>query len=105
MSEAQLRKRVQEYASEALVNFMSGISEYYYCAGWLTGLEFILWGMAYHGHDREFGMGEVSNDEIEHLKQLSEDADGWWRWDNEDGNRFVTLDEWRAIYAKKVGQL
>jgi hypothetical protein len=40
---------------------MSDISEEYYCAGWLIGLEEILWSMVV-GNRREFGMGVVTED-------------------------------------------
>jgi hypothetical protein len=87
-------------AALALQRLMSDVSEEYYCAGWLTGLEFELWPML-NGGSRRFGMGEVGEDEVAQLKALSEQAGGWWRWDDEDGQTFTTLDEWQAVLASK----
>jgi hypothetical protein len=74
---------------------MSDISEEYYCAGWLIGLEEILWSMVV-GNRREFGMGVVTEDEVSQLKQLSDQAGGWWHYVEGDGETFITLQDWKT---------
>jgi hypothetical protein len=54
---------------------MSDISEDRWCAGWLGGLEYILW-------DAVIGrQAACSSEEIEQLKYLSEKCRGWIIWD------------------------
>jgi hypothetical protein len=86
-------------AALLLQSLMSDISEDYYCAGWLIGLEQILWGMV-AGGCRDFGMGVVTEDEVAQLKQLSEQAGGWWHSVEDDGETFITIGEWKEKYAK-----
>ncbi len=109
-TEIERRSKIYEVAllnarndaiARALEDLMSDISEEYYCAGWLIGLEFTLWSML-EGGSREFGMGVVTEDEVKRLRELSEQCGGWW-WGGEtddDVCRFVTLEEWAEIYGK-----
>lgn len=83
-----------------LQSLMSEISEEYYCAGWLIGLEEILWTMLTGGR-REFGMGVVTEDEIAQLRQLSEQSGGWWHYVDGDGETFITLEDWKRKYEQK----
>ena len=46
---------------------MRRLSEDYYCAGWLVGLEDHLWAMV-QGGDRHFGVGEVTVEEVARLR-------------------------------------
>jgi hypothetical protein len=76
---------------------MSGISEDYWCAGWLSGLEYILW---------DAGTGKRKNvctsEEIEQLRYLSEKSGGWIIWDEQlKDERFVPMDEWLRLYEAK----
>lgn len=93
-----LAKSNDRNAALLLQSLMSGISEEYYCAGWLIGLEEILWSMVV-GSRREFGMGKVTEDEVAQLKQLSEQAGGWWHYVEGDGETFITAEEWTTKYA------
>ena len=74
---------------------MRRLSEDYYCAGWLVGLEDHLWAMV-QGGDRHFGVGEVTVEEVARLRELSERAGGWWAWRVGEGARFVPMAEWLA---------
>ena len=90
-------------AAQRLQGALSEISEEYYCASWLCGLEFTLWGML-EGAPRSFGLGEVTETEIATLRGLHAKCKGWWVWkESEDrlasGAVFVTDEEWRAIVA------
>lgn len=89
-------------AAAQLAAEMSEISEHYYCAGWLIGLEFSLWPFVADtsGEQHYFGMGTLSPAEVENLRTLSQKARGWWRWDEDLGGEvFVPLAEWERLYA------
>lgn len=98
-------------AVRALAMAMSDISEAYYAAGWLMGLEYSLWEML-HGGSRKFGMGEVTEAELAVLRTLHEQCGGWIAWRdngldvNDDawesyGETFVPTREWIAMVAKE----
>lgn len=84
-------------AADTLLQEMGRISEDYYCAGWLTSLEFDLWRMV-QGGDTGYGFGRLSPHEVDKLRWLSEQCGGWWIWDEQMGARFVTLKEWESMY-------
>lgn len=97
--EVAIAKTKDREIALSLRDLMSDISEDCYCAGWLTGLEFTLWAMT-QGGTREFGMGAVTQQEIDRLKTLSERAGGWWYFDDDSGQElFATLDEWKTKAA------
>lgn len=98
------RAAVLGAAKEKLRDLMSDISEDHYCAGWLIGLEFVLWRMV-QGGSRHFGFGEVDPARVEKLRVLSRSVGGWWMWvDGEtplsSGEKFVEIAEWEKIYAE-----
>ncbi|MBI2091343.1 MAG: hypothetical protein HYT78_21825 [Deltaproteobacteria bacterium] len=76
---------------------MSGISEDYWCAGWLHDLEYVLW-------DAVIGKrkGICSPEEVEQLKYLSEKCGGWVIWDEQvKDERFVPMKEWLRLYEAR----
>lgn len=93
-----------------LADRMSEISEKCFCAGWMSGLEYVLWESTISTR-RPFyyGMGEVPEQDIRILKTLSNQIDGWiyWRDDTTDsalpveewGETFVPLDIWQRMYT------
>ncbi len=95
----------EEGAALGLLGLMTGISEEYWCAGWMSGLEFSLWQAAQSG-PMSYGQGHITERQATLLRLLSEESDGWWRWidDTRDasksGARFVRLDDWRAHLEK-----
>jgi hypothetical protein len=96
---------ITEAAKDRLYNLMSDISEECYCAGWMSGNEYTLWAMVRDpAASRHYGMSEVSAEDVEELRQLSEQLGGWvvW-WDDGDepglpatawGRRFLPMAEW-----------
>lgn len=99
--EASLANAKDREAAELLKERMSDISENYYCAGWLSGLEFALWGMV-TGGDRSFGFGKVREYEIQELRNLADKAGGWWYWaKDESTNKFCTFDHWARIMKEE----
>lgn len=86
----------EEGAALGLLGLMTGISEEFWCAGWMSGLEFDLW-QAPTG--KSYGQGQLTERQATLLKLLSDECDGWWYWRNHDGPKFIRLDEWRAKLA------
>jgi hypothetical protein len=98
-----------------LLDLMEGISEDNYCAGWLGGLEFMLWGIRERGEAVRFGQGDVNLAEIAKLRELSESCGGWWvPAEDHPGRAFLKrgggeaclgewygllpIEEWRKVY-------
>lgn len=84
-----MSERLQAYAKELLLSQMEDISEDYYCAGWLADLEHYLWSVVC---GKKCELFDLPADRVAKLKQLAEDANGWWIWDN--GRKFVPMAEW-----------
>ncbi len=91
-----MTKNVVSMAEWELAELMGDISEDCYCAGWMMGLEHALWAMVLGG-PREYGMGEVTEEQVARLKQLSDACGGWIVWSEGDGETFVPLEEWEQI--------
>lgn len=87
-------------ARDQLRDLMSDISEDCWFAGWLIGLEYSLWEMV-QGGDRKFGIGAVQEIDIDEMRRLSEEIDGWLAWsESEMEVAFVPMVEWLAMYAE-----
>lgn len=87
----------QEGAAAGLFALMSGISEGCWSAGWLRGLDRACWEAVEQGGLAAYGQGAITPRQASLLRLLSEEADGWWRWDEADADPvFVSLAEWRA---------
>lgn len=87
-----------ETIKRLLYSGMSDISEICYFARWMDNLEFALWESVLGG-PRNYGIGQLTDDDIANLKGLSEACGGWYYW--EEGARdakFVPLAEWEKIY-------
>jgi hypothetical protein len=78
-----------EGARVGLLALMAGLSEEYWCAGWLTGLEYSLWRIE---PGARFGMGRISPRQATLLTLLAEEAGGWWVWYREPV--FLPMAEW-----------
>ena len=89
---------LDEGARFGLLCVMTGISEQFYAAGWESGLEFSLWRMVCGGA-RDYGLGEISERQVQLLRLLSEEAGGWWAWDEERGEHFMNRKEWLVKVA------
>ena len=92
-------------AQRALLVYMRHLSEENWCAGWCTGLEFILWEwvLRLRGGTKPASKFErASAPDIEVLSWLAELAGGWWHW--KTGSKepeFVPLNEWVEIYRNR----
>jgi len=87
----------------ALATAMSQASEEAYCAGWLIGLEYILWESLLNPHVKEENWApEV----LECIRKLSELCDGWIYWDDEvDEETYIPMKEWLERYATYKGKV
>ena len=74
-----------------LARFMSDLSQDYWAAGWLTGLEFELWTAVWEEASR------VGQANAARLRYLSSTCGGWIIW-ADTGPRYVPLEEWRTRY-------
>ena len=91
---------------EALRDYMSELSEDYYCAGWLVDLEYVLWDVL-EGNKNAFAGGELKDEEIQKLRDLSAKCEGWIYWDDdhethnplEFGESFIPLGLWKIKFA------
>lgn len=78
----------------ALAVVMSDISEGEWAAGWLIGLEFMLW-------ERVVTNSPGSDEDSDMLRDLATAAGGWIRFNEcvEGFREFVPMAEWLNIYA------
>lgn len=99
---ASLEKAKDVAAATALLGVIRDLSEELYCAGWMAGIEYELWGdimdpraeladpPSYSAHDRQA------------MIDYGTKAHGWWYWDHEINTElFVTLEEMRDLYKKE----
>lgn len=79
-----------------LRDYMSELSEEYWYAGWLIGLEYSLWYGVANGH---FAHPKMSYEESQRLMELSDACGGWIIWDKKtDGEKWIPLEEWEEMY-------
>lgn len=97
-----------EPLQRALYELMSEISEGCYFAGWLSGNEYTLWEMvAEPSADRRYGMDEVSERDIQQMREISADIGGWIEWRDDEqglpvgewGPYFISMSDWLEKFA------
>lgn len=81
----------------SLANLMVEISERCYCAGWMTGLEFVLWEALLNG-PREYGQHKITEKDIASLKALSTQTGCWIFFDTVTEETAIDLTAWRVKY-------
>ena len=82
---------------QALASLMSDISEDGWAAGWMDGLEYVLWRIVLEG-PCQYGFTQVNEQRIQQLKQLSAQAGCWIIFDDVTEETAVTLAEWQKMY-------
>jgi len=83
-----------------LAEYMSGISERAYFASWIEGLEYALWRAIEH-HPCKYGSVEIDAIQADQLAKLSELCGGWMIFNDEDGELFIPLAQWKALYEQR----
>jgi hypothetical protein len=91
-------------AAERLYSLMSGLSEQYWCSGWLSNLEHILWRYVVKREESKyrFSLAYISSEDVDKLLDLSEKAGGWWAYTDEPirVSRFYPMKEWLEMYKE-----
>ena len=77
---------------------MSDLSELSWHAGWMSGLEYALWHVVLTGPSR-FGQIDISEEQLERLRTLSEHCGGWIVFDDVHEETWVPMQRWKALYA------
>lgn len=81
----------REIHKQILLRIMRDLSEEYYSAGWVIGLEHYLWNLALRQNTVEGQM----------LLYCAETSGGWWIWDDKAGGHvFVPLAAWKSVYRE-----
>ena len=85
-------------AERQLAEYMSELSEEAWRASWMDGLEFALWE-AVLGQRHKYGCLEMTTDQRSKLGSLSEQCGGWIVYDDDSGEKWVPLDDWKSRFA------
>ncbi len=91
-----------ELAREVLLHRMRDYSEEFHCAGWLGGLEFLLWEVSEEGGQPWIqSRREISAE----CHTLAEIAGGWWVYEDETrpgehGPVFIPMERWLQVLAE-----
>jgi hypothetical protein len=108
IAEADMNDKQRE-----LFELMSDISEDCYCAVWMMGLEYAIWGALQHG-DRRYGRGEMDAEKLERCRALANELDGWVIWHDGgsvgawaesrlmQGPQFVPMTDWLKMAAATI---
>jgi hypothetical protein len=74
---------------------MREMSEDKWCAGWLGGLERVLWTAVIRGES-----SDLTEAEARKLARMANAAGGWWFWDDAlCGENFVAMDAWLKMFG------
>lgn len=80
-----------EGAALGLLGLMTGISEEYWCAGLMSGMQYDLWHVE---AGWRYGRGVISERQASLLRLLHEECDGWWVWSGSYGPKFLRTTAW-----------
>lgn len=86
-----------------LAEYMSGLSERAFAAGWIERLEFMLWA-AISGATADASSLRLTEQETFQLRRLSERCSGWVYFHERTEETFVSIDQWRAIAAQEAAK-
>lgn len=86
-----------------LADFMSHLSEKCYSAGWMEGLEYVLWDALSTGQ-RKYGQSIISKQEIDQLVELSKDCNCWIYYDDTKEESAIDLTSWTQKFNQAVSQ-
>lgn len=87
----------------ALADAMRAVSEAGYSASWMADLEFALWSLMTSGGTR-YGHATLKKEELEGLRKLSEKCGGWIVFDDAKEEQFVSMAEWKRMFAAQPTQ-
>ena len=84
------------------LEFMSDISEDWWCARWMNGLEFSLW-TALNNPNKDHYI-KLTLDEKRQLNYCVEKYKGWWVFIDDIGNAFLPMNEWLEYYNGETNE-
>jgi hypothetical protein len=84
-----------------LANFMSAVSERCFYAGWMKNLEHVLWYALQNGPIK-YGHDHVTEDDVELLKKLSNNANCWIIFDGTLEETAISLSAWATKYKRDL---
>jgi len=87
-----------------LKEYMSELSEEAYEATWMMHLEYALWYCVLNG-PKKYGRLDITEEQINQLKKLSDLCGGWVVWDISRDPEFVNIDNWHKIYNANIEKL
>ncbi len=98
---------LQDAAKDQLRQLMSDLSEEYWCAGWLSGLEKDLWERAFLGkHNEDFGNRPIDLGDLEKLRSIARNTNSWWIWDDKlIDQRCITFEEACQMFGRPGAQV
>jgi hypothetical protein len=85
-------------AQRALAEYMSALSEAAFQAGWMEGLEHVLWRAVLEG-PCQYGRLMITEEHIARLKALSAACDGWIHFHKVHEESFVPVHAWRGAMS------
>jgi hypothetical protein len=88
-----------EPKARELAEYMSGLSEEAYRAGWMAELEFELWDAVVNG-PRSYGRLQITHHHIAQLQRLSRAAGGWIVFDADEEESLSPMEEWEESFTK-----
>ncbi len=85
-------KSPEPRAAFDLCKAMAAWSKATYFAGWMDGVEYVLWNECHQPQPSE---------ECHRILSLSQQCKGWWVWSDEsDHETFLSIDEWVQEFEK-----
>jgi hypothetical protein len=92
----------QEELKRLLVDYISELSEEYWCAGWYADIEYELWEILDLSIEEmePFWQRRVEPQDLSDLKWLSQVTSSWGKWDDEREDIPVSLEEWKKNYQQ-----
>jgi hypothetical protein len=79
-------ERITEFGA-LLEDYFAHLSHSHACAGWLSDIEFILWGIVFSDAlpiEDAYGFRNLTSDELADLRFLSERSQSWPYWDERE---------------------
>jgi len=95
--EESLGKSADKSSANELADEISRISEENYCAGWLSGIEEMLWDVV---NGREVEGLRLPQESVNKLRKLNHESGGWWCWSGKV-LVFVTTEEWSEMLKSR----
>ncbi len=96
-------EKFEDY-SELLIHYLSDISENYACASWLADVEFTVWKIVFANELVSpdcYGFHEMDEETKEDLRFLSQKANGWIAWSDEDAEPLlVSIEQWKLMWEE-----